>query len=44
MKEIPCGVEVATQCRGLTLERRSRPGWKAVHTHALQLALKRLRK
>jgi putative transposase len=32
----------AEQCRRLTIERRTRFGWKSVHTHALQLALKRL--
>jgi len=32
----------AEQCRRLTGQRRTNFGWKAVHTHALQLALKRL--
>jgi|ERR1017187_930710 putative transposase len=32
----------AEQCRRLTKERRNRPSWGSVHTHALQLALKRL--
>lgn len=30
------------QCRRLTVERKLRPAWQSVHTHALQLALKRL--
>ena len=32
----------AAQCRALTQERKLRAAWAAVHTHALQLALKRL--
>lgn len=32
----------AAQCRQLTVERKLRAAWQAVHTHALQLALKRL--
>ena len=32
----------AEQCRRLTVKRRTEYGWKVVHTHALQLALKRL--
>jgi putative transposase len=32
----------AEQCRRLTVARRENFAWKAVHTHALQMALKRL--
>jgi putative transposase len=32
----------AAQCRALTVERKLRPAWQSVHTHALQLTLKRL--
>lgn len=32
----------AVQCRALTQERKLHPGWQSVHTHALQLALKRV--
>ncbi len=32
----------AEQCRRLTVARRTNFGWKSIHTHALQLDLKRL--
>lgn len=35
-------LKFAAQCRALTQERKLRAAWAAVHTHALQLTLKRL--